>query len=257
MARRCEMTRDPNLPEELLSAYLDGECTDEERARVEAELETSPEARALLDNMRQLRGLLQDSGAEPPGFRPVDLGAFGFGAPVAAAPAPAAAAPAAAAAAPAAASSMLQIDRETLASLLADRDRMHHRSLRTLAWTAALSGIAGMAVALIIGGFFFWSAMNRQPAPRVKVVNPGAPQMAQNPPVTGPMQPQVTQVGVKTPMIEPVPELEALTMASNTCIIENINSADDINTAVFQIPDADGEMITVIWLSGLDSGSTI
>ncbi len=243
MVRRCEMTRDPNLPEELLSAYLDGECTDEERGRVEAAIEADPEARALLDNMRQLRGLLQDSGAsEPPGFRPVDLGAFGLGA---------------AAPAPAAASNMLQIDRETLASLLADRDRMHHRSMRTLAWTAALSGIAGMAVALIIGGFFFWSAMNRQPAPRVKVVSPAAPQMAQNPPVTGPTQPPVTQVGVKTPMIEPVPELEALTMASNTCIIENINSADDINTAVFQIPDADGEMITVIWLSGLDSGSTI
>jgi len=244
------MIRDPNLPEELVSAYLDGECTNEERVRVEAALETSPEARILLDNMRQLRGLLQDSGAEPPGFRPVDLGAFGFGAPVAAAPATAAEAPAAA-------SNMLQIDRETLATLLADRDRMHHRSLRTLAWTAALSGIAGMAVALIIGGFFFWSAMNRQPVPRVKVVNPGAPQMAQNPPMTAPQQPQVSQVGVKTPMIEPVPELEALTMASNTCIIENINSADDINTAVFQIPDADGEMITVIWLSGLDSGSTI
>ncbi len=238
------MNRDGHLPEELVSAYLDGECTDEERAAVEKELEAEPRTRTLLENMRQVHGLIKETDADPPGYRPVDLGALGFGAPTAATPAPAAAA------------ASLLIDREMLQSLLADRDRMHDRSMRTMAWTAALSGIAGMAVALLIGGFFFWSAMNRQQAPRVRVINP-APQVANNPPMN-PQQPStLTQASVKTPVIEPLPELEALTMTSNSCIIENINSADDINSAVFQIPDADGEMITVIWLTGLDSGSTI
>jgi len=244
------MKREQTMPEELVSAYLDNECTPEERAEVERALETDPRVRALFENLRELRGLLRESGAEPPGFRPVDLGAIGFGAPQAAAPESAVHA---ATGTPTGA--MLQIDRETLQSLLADRDRLHHRSMRTIAWTAAISGIAGMAVALIVGGFFFWSASNRQQPPRVKVVTP--PQVVQNPPVTGPQDPHVAPVGVKTPMIEPVPEIEALTMASNSCIIENINSSDDINTAVFQIPDADGEMITVIWLTGLDAGGTI
>ena len=240
MARRCDMTtRDEHLPEELVSAYLDGECTDEERAAVERHLEADPRARVLLENLRHLKGLIQETNADPPGYRPMDLGAIGFGAPQAAAPAPA----------------MMQIDREMLQSLLADRDRMHQRSVRTLAWTAGLSGIAGMAIALLIGGFFFYSPMNRQQAPRVRVITP-APQVA-NGSMTPPQASQLTQASVKTPLIEPVPELEALTMTSNSCIIENINSADDINTAVFQIPDADGEMITVIWLTGLDSGSTI
>ena len=209
------MTRVNTIPEELVSAYLDGECTPEERERVERALEADPELRALLGNLRELRGLLQESGVEPPGFRPVDLGAIGFGAPQAAAPQ---AAVHAANGSPTGA--MLQIDRETLQSLLADRDRLHHRSLRTIAWTAAISGIAGMAVALLVGGFFFWSASNRQQPPRVKVVTP--PQMVQNAPVTSPQDPQVAPVGVKTPMIEPAPELEALTMAANSCIIENI-----------------------------------
>jgi hypothetical protein len=249
------MTRDRNLPEELLSAYLDGECTAEERAEVERALETDADARTLLENLRHLGGLLREVDADPPGFRPVDLDALGLGAPDAA-PAPAAASTPAPAAAGTPTSAMLQIDRETLTGLLADRDRLHHRSMRTIAWTAAISGIAGMAVALLVGGLFFWSAGRRgQPEPGA-VQNP--PQMAVNNPPVGPSTgPTVTQVGVKTPMIEPAPEIEALTMASNSCIIENINSSDDINTAVFQIPDADGDMITVIWLTGLDAEDTI
>ncbi len=232
------MTRDRKLHEELLSAYLDDECTAKERAEVERALETDADARTLLENLRHLRGFLREVDVDPPGFRPVDLGALGLGA-----------------AAGTPTSAMLQIDRETLTGLLADRDRLHHRSLRTIAWTAAISGIAGMAVALLVGGLFFWSAGRRaQPEPGVV---PTQPQVANNPPVGPATGPTVTPVGVKTPMIEPVPELEALTMASNSCIIENINSSDDINTAVFQIPDADGEMITVIWLTGIDAGSTI
>lgn len=250
------MTPDRKLPEELLSAYLDGECTAEERAEVERALESDASARTLLENLRHLHGLLREADADPPGFRPMDLGALGLGAD---APAPAAASsalPTPAAGTPTAA--MLQIDRETLTGLLADRDRLHHRSLRTIAWTAAISGIAGMAVALLIGGFFFWSATDgRQQRHRTRPVDGNPPQLAQTPQAGTQPGPTVTQVGVKTPMIEPVPELEALTMASNSCIIENINSSDDINTAVFQIPDADGEMITVIWLTGVDAGSTI
>ena len=42
--------------DELLSAYLDGELSDEERARVEQMLAEQPEARQLLDDLRALRG---------------------------------------------------------------------------------------------------------------------------------------------------------------------------------------------------------
>lgn len=248
------MTRERKLPEELLSAYLDDECTIEERAEVERAIETDADARTLLENLRHLRGFFREVDLDPPGFRPVDLGALGVGAPNLE-PAPAASSTPAPAAAGTPTSAMLQIDRETLTGLLADRDRLHHRSLRTIAWTAAISGIAGMAVALLVGGLFFWSAGRRaQPEPGVV---PTQPQVVNNPSVGPSTGPSVTPVGVKTPMLEPVPELEALTMASNSCIIENLNSSDDINTAVFQIPDADGEMITVIWLTGIDAGSTI
>src|SRR5262245_312418 len=47
--------------DELLSAYLDGELPDEERRTVEARLASDPEARKLLDELRQtaaaVRGL--------------------------------------------------------------------------------------------------------------------------------------------------------------------------------------------------------
>jgi anti-sigma factor RsiW len=49
-------TIDP--PEELLSAYLDGEATPEERALVEHRLEESEEWRAVLDEVRSTRELL-------------------------------------------------------------------------------------------------------------------------------------------------------------------------------------------------------
>lgn len=45
-------------PEELLSAYLDGEATPEERALVERRLEESAEWREVLDEVRSTRALL-------------------------------------------------------------------------------------------------------------------------------------------------------------------------------------------------------
>jgi len=54
------MTRE--LPDELLSAYLDGEVTAEERAAVEAHLATSDAARQLLSELQSLRS---DMGALP------------------------------------------------------------------------------------------------------------------------------------------------------------------------------------------------
>jgi anti-sigma factor RsiW len=45
-------------PEELLSAYLDGEATPEERALVERRLAESPEWREVLDEVRSTRELL-------------------------------------------------------------------------------------------------------------------------------------------------------------------------------------------------------
>lgn len=48
------MTRE--LPDELLSAYLDGEVTAEERAEVELHLATNEAARQLLEELRSLRG---------------------------------------------------------------------------------------------------------------------------------------------------------------------------------------------------------
>ncbi len=46
-------------PEELLSAYLDGEVTDEERAVVDARLAASAEWRDVLEEVRSTRALLQ------------------------------------------------------------------------------------------------------------------------------------------------------------------------------------------------------
>ena len=45
-------------PEDLLSAYLDDEATDEERARVERRLAESPEWRAVLEEIQETSGLL-------------------------------------------------------------------------------------------------------------------------------------------------------------------------------------------------------
>lgn len=50
------MNREPTRhDEDLLSAYLDGECTDAERAWVEEQLATSAETRAVLDDVRAAR----------------------------------------------------------------------------------------------------------------------------------------------------------------------------------------------------------
>ncbi|GMU78603.1 MAG: hypothetical protein AMXMBFR46_13980 [Acidimicrobiia bacterium] len=50
------MSTEPTLPnEDLLSAYLDGECTDEERAWVDVQLSASAGARAVLDDVRVAR----------------------------------------------------------------------------------------------------------------------------------------------------------------------------------------------------------
>ena len=46
-------------PEELLSAYLDGEVTAEERALVDVRLAESAEWRAVLEEVRETRALLQ------------------------------------------------------------------------------------------------------------------------------------------------------------------------------------------------------
>lgn len=51
-----EMPDELQFPDELLSAYLDGEATAEERAAVEARLATNPADRQLLEELRQLRG---------------------------------------------------------------------------------------------------------------------------------------------------------------------------------------------------------
>jgi hypothetical protein len=46
---------DANLPEDLLSAYLDEECTPEERAQIEARLTADAQWRATLDDVRYAR----------------------------------------------------------------------------------------------------------------------------------------------------------------------------------------------------------
>jgi len=57
-------------PEELLSAYLDGEATPDERAQVEAQLATSEEWRDVLEELRSTRALLLTSPVReaPTGF---------------------------------------------------------------------------------------------------------------------------------------------------------------------------------------------
>jgi anti-sigma factor RsiW len=50
------MNREPTMPDEaVLSAYVDGECTDLERSWVEEQLAASVEMRAVLDEVRSAR----------------------------------------------------------------------------------------------------------------------------------------------------------------------------------------------------------
>lgn len=49
----------PDLNDELLSAYVDGELSPELRAQVEERLRTDPQARRLVDDMRALSGAIQ------------------------------------------------------------------------------------------------------------------------------------------------------------------------------------------------------
>jgi anti-sigma factor RsiW len=57
-------------PEDVLSAYLDGEATADERALVERELATSEEWRAVMTELRETRDLLRGLPVHdaPPGF---------------------------------------------------------------------------------------------------------------------------------------------------------------------------------------------
>lgn len=54
----------PPLDDELLSAYVDGELTDDERAQVEARLANDPQARQLVDELRTLSQQIQSLPAE-------------------------------------------------------------------------------------------------------------------------------------------------------------------------------------------------
>jgi anti-sigma factor RsiW len=49
----------PELPEELLSAYLDDECDADERAAVEARLTTDAEWRTILDEITETRAVVR------------------------------------------------------------------------------------------------------------------------------------------------------------------------------------------------------
>jgi hypothetical protein len=56
---RDAFARDEALNEELLSAYLDGECTADEQADAEARIAASPELRQLVDDLRNVRASLE------------------------------------------------------------------------------------------------------------------------------------------------------------------------------------------------------
>jgi anti-sigma factor RsiW len=53
------MTSDGRFPEELLSAYLDGECTDAERVEVERRVASDPVWRSILDDVARARAALR------------------------------------------------------------------------------------------------------------------------------------------------------------------------------------------------------
>ena len=61
------------LPEELLSAYFDGEVTPEERLQVESLLQSSPEARQQLDEWKEISNLL---GEVPAANAPAELSSW-------------------------------------------------------------------------------------------------------------------------------------------------------------------------------------
>lgn len=58
-AGRDAFDRDERLSDELLSAYLDGECTAEEQAEVEALIAANPELRQLAEDLRNVRANLE------------------------------------------------------------------------------------------------------------------------------------------------------------------------------------------------------
>ena len=58
-AGRDAFERDDAFSEELLSAYLDGECTAGEQAEAEARIAASPELRQLVDDLRNVRASLE------------------------------------------------------------------------------------------------------------------------------------------------------------------------------------------------------
>lgn len=65
------MNHEPTMPaEELLSAYLDGECDDAERAWVEEQLVASADLRTILDEVRVARDAVRSLPARdaPPEF---------------------------------------------------------------------------------------------------------------------------------------------------------------------------------------------
>ncbi|MBN2722821.1 MAG: hypothetical protein JXR95_01985 [Deltaproteobacteria bacterium] len=48
--------------------------------------------------------------------------------------------------------------------------------------------------------------------------------------------------------LSPNPVIENIIESGESCVIESMQSAEDIITAVFKVEDSDGSMITVIWL---------
>ncbi|MBU1218705.1 hypothetical protein KKF34_12640 [Myxococcota bacterium] len=53
---------------------------------------------------------------------------------------------------------------------------------------------------------------------------------------------------LKTVHLQPDPILENIIESSDSCIIESMQSAEDVITAVFKVEDKDGSMVTVVWL---------
>src|SRR5688500_10211116 len=56
---RDAFEREEVINEELLSAYLDGECTADEQVETEARIAASPELRQLVDDLRHVRASLE------------------------------------------------------------------------------------------------------------------------------------------------------------------------------------------------------
>ena len=53
------MSKSESIPDEMLSAYLDGELTPEDCRKVEVALESDSELRALFADLQQLRDEIQ------------------------------------------------------------------------------------------------------------------------------------------------------------------------------------------------------